>query len=1043
MKRILFLALLTAMSGTLFGQNKKESKTSGNTQHLDSVFFKHLEYRLVGPFRGGRSDAVAGSYTDKNTFYFGATGGGVWKTTDGGSNWKNISDGFFGGSIGAVAVSPSEDRIIYAGEGEGTLRGNVSEGLHGMWRSEDGGRSWKNIGLANTRHIEKIVVSPFDPNTVWVAAMGKLFASNPERGIYKTTDGGKTWKHVLAVSDVAGCSDIVVDEGQPSILFAGTWNVRRTPYSMESGGPGSGLWKSTDGGDTWKNISMNEGLPDSTWGKVGVAIAPSNPKKIFATVENKNGGLFMSDDSGKTWKLVNKSNDVRSRAWYFSKIFVDPKNENHVYYEGVNLFESFDGGKNFKKVRTPHADHHDMWIDPKDPDRMIIANDGGAQISFDGGKNWSTYYNQPTAQFYRISTDNAFPYRLLGGQQDNTTVRIRHRTYSSAGIGRDDWDPTAGFESGYVAADPTNPQLVYGSNYFAMINKVNHTTDVESDISVWPIFPLGEPASKVPYRFQWNLPIFFSPNNPKKLYAAANVLFETENGGQSWTKISPDLTTNDTTKQGSSGGLITLDNSTAEYYCTIFTATESHLEPGLLWTGSDDGIISISRDAGKKWGNVTPSGCPKWMMWNCVEVDPVKKGTAWFVGTRYKLDDYTPYIYKTEDYGKTWSLRTSGIPSNYFARCLRADPVREGLLYAGTEYGMFISFDDGRNWRPFQLNLPQVPITDLIIRNNSLAVATQGRAFWELDDLSILQQMNSDISKDGALLFAARPAYSVNGPTKKSDPQPNFGANPPTGVVLNYFLKNPSDSAKVSIEILDADKNEIVTVSRSDKKDPIDAKDGMNQYVWDMRYPEIDSLKSAVLFFGYPDQILAPPGKYFARLKSDKDSMEVTFELKANPNLESTSAGFDAKFELQRKIGGDFNDLVKTVNGIKEVNKQIDDFIKLQGDDCPDDVKQLADSIQKKMKGIEAEIMQTKAKVGVDLLQYPGKLLNKLAGLYASCESQTGAPSQQIVDAYAKLKPVCQKPIAEFTALQENELKSFNEMIRAKSLPVIKMTPRG
>ena len=1040
MKKAFLLVVIALITVNLSAQRKNKATENPYTAHVDSVFFKNLKYRLVGPFRGGRADAVAGSYDDKNTFYFGATGGGVWKTTDGGSNWKNVSDGFFGGSIGAVAVAPSASRIVYAGEGEGTLRSNVSEGIHGMWRSENGGRTWKNIGLANTRHITKIVVDPYDPNTVWVAAMGHLFGANNDRGIYKTTDGGKTWKHVLFVNNHAGCVDIVVDEGQPSILYAGTWNVKRTPYSMESGGAGSGLWKSTDGGETWTNISKNKGLPGGVWGIVGVAVAPTNPKKIYAVIENKHGGLFVSEDSGKTWKLVNKSNEVRMRAWYFSKIYVDPNDENHVYYCSMNFYESHDGGKNFKEVHTPHPDHHCLWIDPKDGDRMIIADDGGAQVSFNGGKDWSTYYNQPTGQFYRITTDNAFPYRLLSAQQDNTTVRIRHRTYGR-GITRNDWEPTAGFESGYVTADPLNPEIVYGSNYFGMIDRENHKYDQSNDISVWPIFPYGEPANKVKYRFQWNLPIFFSPNNPKKLYAAANVLFETVDGGQSWKQISPDLTTNDSLREASSGGLITPDNSTSEYYCTIFTAAESPLEPGLIWTGSDDGVISITQDGGANWKNVTPPDCPKWMMWNCVEVDPFQKGTAWFVGTRYKLDDYKPYIYKTEDYGKTWTMLTNGIPSNYFVRCLRADPKRKGLLYAGTEYGMFISFDAGKHWQKFQLNLPQVPITDLTIKDNDLAIATQGRALWELDDLSILQQMKPTLLGDSLHLFDITSTWSMDGPSHQMETPQNAGANPPTGAVINYYLKNPSDSSKYSLEILDKNKQKVIAFSNKAKKNALNIEKGMNQFVWDMKYPKIDSLKKAVLFFGYPSQILAPPGKYYAKLKSQTDSMEVAFELKGNPNFDVPQPDYDARFELSRKIQLKFNDLVETVNNINSLDEQISGFVKRQGKDCPKDVKTMADSIKTKMKKIENEIMQTKAKDGEDLLQYPGKLLNKLSGLYYSSTSHEGAPSQQDLDAYKILEPKCNKPLDEFKALQQNELKAFNALIREKSLPVIWFNP--
>ena len=567
------------------------------------------------------------------------------------------------------------------------MRGNVSEGLNGIWRSDDGGRTWKNIGLKEGRHIIRIVIHPRDPNTVWVAATGHLFGPNTERGVFKTTDGGKTWKKVLYVNDLTACSDLVMEPGNASVLYAGMWRVIRTPYSMESGGEGSSIWKSMDGGETWTNISTKKGLPKGIWGIVGIAVAPSNSDKIYAIIENKDGGVFVSNDAGETWTQTSSDNNVRQRAWYYSKIFVDPKNENLVYCPNVNFMRSRDGGRTFQGIRTPHGDHHDLWIDPEDGNRMIVADDGGAQVSFDGGDNWSNYNNQPTAQIYRVTTDNSFPYRILGAQQDNSTIRIKSRTYGSA-ITEQDWQSTAGAESGFVVADPLNPDVVYGGNYGGYISRLDHRTGENRSVNVWPDNPMGAGADVLKYRFQWNFPIFFSPHNPKRLYTAGNVLFVTENEGASWEAISPDLTTNDKSKQASSGGPITKDNTSVEYYCTIFTATESSVEKDLLWTGSDDGVISVSRDAGKNWENVTPKDAPKWMMWNCVDVDPFKKGAAYFVGTRYKSDDFTPYIYKTEDYGKSWKLITNGIEKMHFARCLRADQKRPGLLYAGTEYGM-------------------------------------------------------------------------------------------------------------------------------------------------------------------------------------------------------------------------------------------------------------------------------------------------------------------------------------------------------------------
>ena len=753
MKKLTMLAAtaLVALSST--AQKKQAAPVTND----DSIVFSKVKYRSIGPYRGGRSGAVAGDLQQKNTFYFGGTGGGVWKTIDGGSNWKNISDKYFGGSIGCVSIAPSDNTILYVGEGENSLRGNVSEGF-GIWRSDDAGRSWRNLGLKDTRHIIRIIIHPKNPDIVWVAAIGHLFGPNEERGIFKTIDGGKTWKKILYINNQTGCSDLVMEPGNPSVLYAGTWRMLRTPYSMESGGEGSGLWKSIDGGETWKNITAAKGLPKGLWGIVGVAVSQSNSDKVYAIMENKEGGLYVSNDAGLSWTLQSSDNSIRQRAWYYTKVFVDPKNENNVYVLNVSFLKSTDGGKTFKSIRTPHGDHHDLWIDPADVNRMIVADDGGAQISFDGGENWSTYENQPTAQFYRVSTDNHFPYRILGAQQDNSTVRILSRS-DGGQIGTNDWQETAGSESGYVVADPLNTDIVYGGNYSGSLSRLDHKTGENRAVSVWPDDPLGAGADVAKYRFQWNFPIFFSPHNPKKLYAGGNMLFVTENEGASWTALGGDLTTNDKTRQRSSGGPITKDNTGVEVYCTIFTATESALEKDLLWTGSDDGLIHVSRDGGQHWENVTPKDAGQWMMWNCVETDPFKKGKAYFAGTKYKSDDFAPYLFKTEDYGKTWVKITNGIPAIHFTRALRADKKRPGLLYCGTEYGMYISYDDGANWAPFQLNLPMVPITDLTIKENDLIVATQGRSFWVLDDLTVVQQKDNSITDKNLFVFGVNDSY--------------------------------------------------------------------------------------------------------------------------------------------------------------------------------------------------------------------------------------------------------------------------------------------
>jgi len=1034
MQRLLLLC--TLFLGTYAHAQKKAAIATPN----NDVFLSKVKYRLIGPWRGGRSAAVAGSYKNRNTFYFGATGGGVWKTTDGGSNWKNISDKYFGGSIGAVAVAPSDENVIYVGEGENTMRGNVSEGLGGVWRSDDGGRTWRNIGLQDGRHIIRLVIHPRDPNTVWAAVMGHLFGPNETRGVYKTTDGGKTWRKTLYVNNQTGASDLVMEAGNPLTLYAGTWRLIRTPYSLESGGEGSGLWKSTDGGETWTNITASKGLPRGTWGIVGVAVAPSNPDRVYALVENANGGMYMSNNGGESWTLTSNDNNIRQRAWYYTKVFVDPKNENLVYAPNVGFMRSRDGGKTFQGIRTPHADHHDLWIDPEDGNRMIVADDGGAQVSFNGGETWSTYMNQPTAQIYRVSTDNSFPYRILGAQQDNSTLRIKSRTTGAAITDRD-WEETAGSESGYVVADPLNPDIVYGGNYGGYLSRLDHKTGENRAISVWPDNPMGAGADVLKYRFQWNFPIFFSPHNPKRLYTAGNHLFATENEGQSWEQISPDLTTNDKSKQGPSGGPITKDNTSVEYYSTIFTATESVLEKDLLWTGSDDGLIHVSRDGGKNWENVTPKAAPKWMMWNAVETDPFKKGTAYFAGTRYKSDDYTPYIYKTEDYGRTWKLITNGINKMHFTRVVRADKKRPGLLYAGTEYGMYISFDDGANWRSFQLNLPIVPITDLTIKENDLIVATQGRSFYVLDDLSVVQQMNEDVRNKSLHVFNVNPAYRLQiNPFRASFGTPaNAGANPPAGAVINYYVKEASDSIKAAITILDKERRVIRTYTTDAKEaaEKLEVSQGMNQFAWNLQYPGAERIEGMILWNGVPGAITAPPGDYYARVKVGADSAEVPFTVLPDPNYKVTQADYEAQFQFLVSARDKFNETQKAIKDIRALRTQISNFVSLQGKDMPKEVKDMSDSMNKKLTAVEETLYQTKAKSGQDVLNYPIKLNDKLSGVFDAANSGNFAPSKQVQEVYAELAAQIDAQLAKLKIIKEKEVPALNELIRQKALPVI------
>lgn len=1041
-KVLLACVALLALYTQVLAQKKKAAPPAPVAEAQEIPFFKNLNYRLIGPFRGGRSAAVAGSYKNKNTFYFGATGGGVWKTTDGGSNWSNISDKYFGGSIGAIAVAPSDESVLYVGEGENSMRGNVSEGLGGMWRSDDGGKTWQNIGLKDGRHIIRIIVHPKDPNTVWAAVIGHLFGPNEERGVYKTTDGGKTWKRTLFVNNQTGASDLVMEPGNTKVLYAGMWRVIRQPHTLESGGEGSGLWKSTDGGETWKNITANKGLPKGTWGIVGVAVAPSNTDKVYAIMENEKGGMYCSEDAGETWSLRSSDNNIRQRAWYYTKVFVDPQNENLVYAPNVNFMLSRDGGRTFSSpYQTPHGDHHDLWIDPENGRRMIVADDGGAQVSFDGGQNWSTYENQPTVQVYRVSTDNAFPYRILGGQQDNGAFRIKSRTYGSA-ITASDMEDAAGSESGYVVADPTNPDITYGGNYMGMLQRLDHKTGESRMINVWPIDNMGAGAEAAKYRFQWNYPIFFSPNNPKRLYAAGNHLFVTENEGRSWEMISPDLTTNDKSKQGPSGGPITKDNTTVEYYCTIFTAAESATEANLLWTGSDDGLIHISKDGGKNWENVTPKDIPAQMMWNCVDVDPVRKGTAYFAGTRYKLDDYTPYLFKTTDYGKTWQRIDAGINRMHFTRAIRADKKRAGLLYAGTEFGMYISYNDGASWSKFQLNMPVVPITDMTIKNNDLIVGTQGRSIYILDDLTTVQQYEPVVAEKNFVAFTPAPAYRMQvagrGWRNASAAPRNAGANPMPGAVIPFYIKGGADTLKATVVVMDKNRNVIKTYGTAEKDNKIELKNGLNQFAWDLNYPEGERVPEGTILWNRARMVaMAPPGEYIAKMKVGKDSAEVTFTVLADPNYNVSQAEYEAQFSFLRKAQAKFDEVMKAQKDMTEIRKQMTDLTGRWGKDCPKEVKDLTEAIGKKLTPIEEALHQTKAKSGQDVLNYPIKLDDKLSSVYRTASVGNGAPAKQVLEAYEVVAAQIDAELAKLKAVMSEELPKLNTVIREKNLPVV------
>ncbi len=710
---------------------------------------KLFQYRLIGPFRGGRVTAVAGVPSQPKVYYFGATGGGVWKTTDAGVNWEPVSDKYFKtGSVGAIDVSLSDPNVIYVGMGESPVRGNVSHG-DGVYKSTDAGKTWKHVGLGDSRQIGRVRIHPKDPNIVYVAAMGHLWGPNKERGLFRTTDGGKTWQNILFRSDKAGAFDISFDPANPNVMFAAFWQIQRTPYSLISGGEGSAIYRSADGGDTWTDISKNRGLPAGLLGKIGISVSPVNPNRVWVMIEAKEGGLYRSDDGGETWQRTSDNASIRQRPWYYTRVYADTQNADIVYVLNVGFHRSIDGGRTFSTVGTPHSDNHDLWIAPGDNQRMVEGNDGGANVSFDGGRTW-TEQDQATAQFYRVALDNDFPYNIYGAQQDNSTIKIASRTNDFA-ITERDWYDVGGGESGWIAPHPENSDIVFAGSYGGFLTRYDHKTKQQRNVNVYPDNPMGAGAEAMKYRFQWNFPILFSPHKTEgkyPLYAGGNILFRSLDEGQSWQAISPDLTRNEKSRQGTSGGPITQDNTSVEYYSTIFTAAESPVRPGVIWTGSDDGLVYVTQDGGKNWNNVTPKDMPEWIQINSIEASPHDAGIAYFAATAYKADDYKPYIYKTADYGKSWTKIVTGIGADAFTRVVREDPNRKGFLYAGTETGMYVSPNDGERWTSFQLNLPVVPITDLAVhkRDKDLVVATQGRSFYVLDNLP----MHSSIRRRSA-----------------------------------------------------------------------------------------------------------------------------------------------------------------------------------------------------------------------------------------------------------------------------------------------------
>lgn len=1060
------LFLVTAISA----QRRQPTPATASTQ-TPADTLKVLQWRSIGPFRGGRSAAVAGVVSQPMVYYFGGTGGGVWKTTDGGINWEPISDGpvFGTGSVGAIGLSDSDPNTIYVGMGESPIRGNVSHG-DGVYKSTDAGKTWKHVGLEDTRQVARVRVHPKNPDIVYVAALGHVWGPNAERGVFRSKDGGKTWQKVLSRGDKAGASDLIIDPTNPNVLYAGFWEVYRKPWTLESGGPGGGIFKSTDGGDTWTEITRNPGLPRGMVGKVGITVSPANPERLWTIVEAEDGGVFRSDNGGRTWTKTNEQRNLRQRAWYYTRIYADPKSADTVYVLNVGFFKSNDGGRTFTGMSVPHSDNHDLWIAPDDSNRMINSNDGGANVSFNGGRSW-TEQDQATAQFYRVAVDQDFPYNIYGAQQDNSTVRIASRTTDN-GITERHWFDVGGGESGWIAPSPKDSTIVFAGSYGGLLTRYDHRTGQERDINAYPNNPMGGGADVLKYRFQWNFPIVFSPHDPNTLYTAANVLFKSTNEGQSWEAISPDLTRNDKAKQGPSGGPITKDNTSVEYYDTIFTVMESPVQAGTIWTGADDGLVYLTRDGGKNWSNVTPPKeiMPEWIQINSLDASPFDAGTVYVAATMYKHDDNKPYLYKTSDYGKTWRKITNGIPDGAFTRVVREDPNKRGLLYAGTETGMYISFDDGMNWQAMQFNLPVVPITDLAVhkRDKELIAATQGRSFWIFDDLPALHQLIDAGGFKAASdlhLFKPKEAYRMpGGGGFNLPPTATMGKNPPNGVVVYYSLK-AKPTTDVVLEFVDSAGKSIRKFTtplprpsaQAGEAQPTPSGDefggfgggaparvttdvGLNRFVWDMRYADAVRFPGMILWAGETRGPRIVPGNYQVKLTVDGQTLMQTFEVKSDPRLTTTPSEYARQLDLSLKIRDKLTETHNAIIQIRDVKKQVEDLVKRVGSQSKP-IAEAGTALNKKLTEVEEALYQTRNQSNQDPLNYPIRLNNKLAALGGVVSRGESPPNDQSVAMYNELVAQIDAQLQKFSQIMKTDVPAFNQLVRDANIPAVVVKP--
>lgn len=1009
-----------------------------------------MQWREIGPYRGGRALAIEGVPGEPNTYYFGAVAGGVWKTTDGGTNWKPIFDKqHTTSSIGALAVAPNDHNTIYAGSGEAALRGNITYG-DGVYKSVDGGKHWRNVGLKDSRHIGALIVHPENRDIVFVAAVGHAFGPNEQRGIYRTTDGGTIWKKVLGKDENTGAIDVVFDPHNPNTLFAALYQVRRQPWFFASGGEGSGLYRSTDGGDTWQQL-QGHGLPDGVLGRIGVTVSGADSDRVYAIIEAKEGGIFRSDDGGDNWEKINDDLRFRQRAWYFSKIYADPQAPDTLYVVNTGLFRSVDGGKSFKLLPARHGDHHGLWIDPKDPKRLGNVNDGGASVSSDGGETWTTLNNQPTAQFYHVAVDNAFPYHIYGAQQDNSNLGIASRGEDGV-IGREDWFEAGDGECGFVIPDPRDWHIIY-SNSEGYITRYDKSKEQYQDISVWPLDNSGHGAADLKHRFQWVSPLLISPHDPDTLYTGGEAVFKSTDQGHSWSAISEDLTRNDKTKQKPSGGPIQNDITSIEYYDTVFALAESPLKKGMLWAGTDDGLLHVTTDDGATWTRVTPN-MPEWSCISLIDPSHFDPAIAYVAVDRHRLDDFKPYIFKTNDTGRNWTAITNGIPEGAYVRAVREDPQRRGLLYAGTELGVYVSFDDGAHWQPLQLNLPTSPIHDLVVKDDDLVVATHGRSFWVLDDVTPLRQVNDQIAHSNMKLYAPQTAVRLHYPDDIDTRQP-AGTNPPPGAIIDYYFKQAPEG-EVTLDILDSHGNLVRHLSskenKADEQPPewpdqvqtpktIPAKEGMNRFAWDLRYSDPIQTPGAFYTGSNPRGPLALPGDYEVKLTANGKSETAPLHLVIDPRIKGAESGMRRSFELAMKVSERFSQLHQAINEIRDTKSEIASLRKRLGDgESVKPVLSAADDLENKMSGIEQKLIQVKMKSSEGNLVYPNQLNEEFYTFSRTTEADA-APTEPQLEVFQMLDKRLEEQLHNWAQLKDQEVPRINQLIREANVPALRVAP--